>query len=70
MDDGCLSCGRDTGAGTALCVGRKHGRNVKTRAEGYLCEACQPGSAAITPDQQVPLSGRYVVIDIGNLTHG
>lgn len=68
-DEHCISCGRNTAAGTELFSGRKPGRDMATAATGYLCEACQPGSAAVPPDQTIPLSGRYAVIDIGNLTH-
>ncbi len=38
--------------------------------EGFLCLACQQGSAVVVPDQSIPLSGRYVVIDIPGGTHG
>jgi hypothetical protein len=64
-DDLCLSCGRHTSAGTALFADRKRGRDVENGAEGYLCAACQPGSAQVTADQSIPLSGRYVVIEFG-----
>jgi hypothetical protein len=63
MDDRCISCGRDTAPGTALFSSRKRGRDVETGTEGALCQACQEGSAVIGPDQVVPASGRYVVID-------
>ena len=69
-DEHCISCGRNTAAGTKLFSGRAPGRDTMTHALGYLCEACQPGSALVPEDQSIPLSGRYVVIDIPNLTHG
>ena len=64
MDESCISCGRDTKAGTALFSARKRGRDTVTRDEGFLCQACQAGSAASGSEQWVPLSGRYVVIDL------
>ncbi len=64
MDERCLSCGRDTAAGTRLYASRKRGIDRETRVEGYLCYPCQPGTAALGAEQSIPLSGRYVVIDI------
>jgi len=64
VDQHCLSCGRDTAAGTILFSARKRGLDRETGAEGFLCQSCQEGSATIVPDQSIPLSGRYVVIDI------
>jgi hypothetical protein len=63
MDDTCISCGRGTGPGTVLFSARKRGRDLQTGVEGFLCQACPPGSATIVADQSIPLSGRYVVID-------
>lgn len=63
MQQRCLSCGRDTTAGTALFSARKRGRDLESGDEGFLCQACQEGSAVAPPDQSIPLSGRYVVID-------
>jgi hypothetical protein len=62
--DDCIACGRDTSAGTRLFPSRKRAIDRDTDREGYLCAVCQTGSAAIGSDQQVPLSGRYVVIDL------
>ncbi len=39
-------------------------RDTETREEGSLCQASQEGSAVVPPDQWIPLSGRYVVIDL------
>ena len=64
MDERCLSCGRDTAAGTRLYASRKRGVDRETRVEGYLCSACQPETAGLGAEQSIPLSGRYVVIDI------
>ena len=64
MDEHCLSCGRDTAAGSVLFSARKRGLDRGTGADGYLCQSCQEGSAVVVPDQTIPLSGRYVVIDI------
>ena len=64
MDDTCISCGRDTKAGTALFSGRKRGRDTLTGDEGFLCQACQVGSAAQGSTQSIPMSGRYAVIDM------
>jgi len=64
MDERCLSCGRDTAAGTTLFAARRPGLDRERNVEGYLCYACQEGSAVVTADQAVPLSGRYVVIDL------
>jgi hypothetical protein len=64
MDERCISCGRDTRAGTELFSARKRGRDTTSGAEGFLCHACQPGSAAGGSEQHIPLSGRYAVIDL------
>ena len=64
MEQDCLSCGRTTAPGTPLFAARKRAIEHDTGVEGYLCAACQPGSARVPPDQTVPLSGRYVVIDL------
>ena len=60
----CISCGRDTAAGTGRFASRKRGRDTSTGKEGFLCYACQPGSARPGADSRVPLSGRYVLIDM------
>jgi hypothetical protein len=64
VDERCISCGRDTRAGTTLFAARKRGRDTSTGDEGLLCGACQPRSAEDGAPQSVPLSGRYVVIDL------
>lgn len=64
MDERCLSCGRDTVAGTKLFASRRRALDRETNAEGYLCYACQEGTAVVAPDQSIPLSGRYVVIEL------
>jgi len=64
MDETCISCGRETKPGTPLLGSRKRGRDVETGTEGFLCYACQAGSAATPDAQSTPLSGRYVVIDL------
>jgi hypothetical protein len=64
MDQPCLSCGRDTAPGTVLFSARKRGRDLESGEEGFLCQACQEDSAVVPPDQSIPLSGRYVVIDL------
>ncbi len=64
MADACISCGRNTAAGTREFSARKHGRDTQTGMEGFLCYACQHGSAGLGGDQRIPLSGRYVVIDL------
>ncbi len=66
MDDRCLSCGRDTRPGTALFSARKRGKDTESGIDGFLCQACQEGSAVVGPDQTFPLSGRYVVIDLSS----
>jgi hypothetical protein len=66
----CISCGRDTAPGSVLFSARKRGRDTITGEEGFLCQACQPGSAALVPDQTIPVSGRYVVIEIGSMQQG
>ena len=63
MSDPCISCGRATGPGTATFSAGKRGRDTLTGDEGFLCDVCQEGSAGVSSDQSVPLSGRYVVID-------
>ncbi len=64
MDERCISCGRDTRAGGTLFSGRKRGRDTVSGEEGFLCHACQAGSAGPGGQSTVPLSGRYVVIDL------
>ena len=68
MDEPCLSCGRDTAAGSALFAARKRGLDRETNAHGYLCYACQEGTATLGAEQSIPLSGRYVVIDFSGPT--
>ena len=71
-EDACIDCGRSTAPGTRLFPSRKRAVDRETEHEGYLCAACQAGSAVVGPNQRVPLSGRYVVIDLpgGNLPGG
>ena len=64
MAQPCISCGRDTAAGTRRFGSRKRGRDTRTGEEGFICHACQPGSAGPGAEHQIPLSGRYVVIDM------
>lgn len=63
MDELCLSCGRDTSAGGPLFASRMRGLDLAEDVTGYLCYACQPGTAAGKAEQSVPLTGRYIVID-------
>lgn len=71
MPQPCISCGRDTAPGTRRFGSRKRGLDRETGAEGFLCYACQPGSARPGADQQIPLSGRFAVIDLpGGLPGG
>jgi hypothetical protein len=70
LESQCLSCGRDTAAGTNLFVSRKRGLDRERHVEGFLCYACQEGTATLGAEQSVPLSGRYVVIDIGSMQVG
>ena len=63
MDQHCLSCGRDTAPGTQLFASRMRGLDREANIEGYLCYACQAGTAALGAEQSIPLSGRYVVVD-------
>lgn len=63
----CIGCGRSTAAGSELFVGRKRGKDTLTGQTGWLCYACQEGSAGLGADQSIPLSGRYVVIEISNM---
>jgi hypothetical protein len=64
MDEQCLSCGRNVAAGSFLFSARKRAVDQETGHEGFLCQACQAGSAKVTPDQEIPVSGRYAVIDL------
>ena len=64
MNAHCLSCGRDTSAGTSLFASRKRGLDRERNVEGFLCYACQEGTATLGAEQSIPLSGRYVVIDL------
>lgn len=70
MRQPCISCGRDTAPGTRLFAARKRGRDTHTAATGFLCHVCQPGSARAGSEQTIPLSGRYVVIEIGSMQPG
>jgi hypothetical protein len=70
LESQCLSCGRDTAAGTRLLASRKRGLDRERNVEGYLCYACQEGTATPIADQTIPLSGRYVVIDLQGMQHG
>jgi hypothetical protein len=63
MDQRCLSCGRDTAAGTELFASRKRGRDLEANVEGYLCYSCQEGTAGTGAEQSVPPRGRYVIMD-------
>jgi hypothetical protein len=38
--------------------------------EGYLCQACQQGSAVVGPDQDIPPAGRYAVINMQGMQNG
>lgn len=70
MEEPCLSCGRDTAAGTRLFAARKRGLDTLTKDEGFLCLSCQEGSATITPDQRIPVSGRYAIINMQGMQNG
>lgn len=70
MRQPCISCGRETAAGTRLFAARKRGRDLVSGETGFLCHACQPGSAALGSEQTVPVSGRYVVVEIGTMQAG
>jgi hypothetical protein len=61
MKDSCMSCGRDTAPGTILFSARKRARDTVSGADGFLCQACQPGSAGLGAKQETPVSGRYIV---------
>ena len=63
VDDRCLACGRDTAAGTPLFASRERGRDREANVDGYLCYACQPGTAGLGAGQSIPVGGRYVVVD-------
>jgi hypothetical protein len=63
MDQQCLSCGRDTTAGTELFAFRKRGLDREANVEGYLCYPCQEGTADSGTEQAIPPRGRYVVTD-------
>lgn len=66
----CLACGRNTAAGTRLFASRKRGKDKVSGETGWLCYPCQEGSARPGADQSMPLSGRYVVIEIGSMRGG
>lgn len=70
MNQPCISCGRETAPGTRLFAARKRGRDMVTGETGFLCHACQPGSAAAGSRSAVPVSGRYVVVEIGTMQSG
>lgn len=66
----CLDCGRPTGAGSGLFASRRRGKDKVTGDAGWLCHACQAGTAGLGGEQAIPLSGRYVVIDIQSMQSG
>lgn len=70
MSQDCISCGRDTAAGTLLFSARKRGLDTLSGDEGFLCRACQEGSAVVGPDQDIPPAGRYAVINMQGMQHG
>jgi hypothetical protein len=45
-----------------LFAARKQGLDRESGAEGWLCHACQPGSAGTGAGQSIPLGGRYIVV--------
>jgi hypothetical protein len=49
---------------SARTATRKRGLDRETQVQGYVCYACQQGTATLGAEQSIPLSGRYVVIDI------
>jgi hypothetical protein len=63
MEAQCLSCGRDTSAGTSLFASRKRAIDRQRNVEGFLCYPCQDGTATLGAEQSIPVSGRYVVMD-------
>lgn len=70
MDSHCLSCGRDTAAGSELFASRKRALDRQANDEGYLCYSCQPGSPSGGAEQSIPPAGRYAVVDIGGIPQG
>ncbi len=38
--------------------------------ERFLCQTCQAGSATIGPDQVIPASGRFAVINMQGMQNG
>ena len=62
----CLACGRSTAPGTPLFPSRKPGVDTVTGETGWLCYACQGGSAGLGNEQSIPASGRYAVVPLGN----
>jgi hypothetical protein len=70
MDQHCLSCGRDTAAGSDLFASRKRGIDRQTSVEGYLCYPCKPRTASGGAEQSIPPAGRYAVVDIGGIPQG
>lgn len=64
MNEQCLSCGRIVAPGSILFSARKRAIDRETGREGFLCQACQEGSATLGTEQEIPLSGRYAVVDI------
>jgi hypothetical protein len=70
MEQLCLSCARDTSAGSRLFAARKRGLDRLTKEDGFLCLSCQAGSATISPDQTIPASGRFAVINMQGMQNG
>lgn len=67
LDEKCLSCGRNTAAGTELYASRKRGLDRLASVEGYLCYSCQPGSTSERAEKTIPAGGRYAVVDLPSL---
>ena len=69
MDEKCLSCGRNTAAGTRLYASRKRGLDRQTNVKGYLCYSCQPGASDTSGggEQRIPAGGRYAVVELPSM---
>ena len=70
MQELCMTCGRDTAPGSRLFASRKRGLDTLTNDEGFLCLSCQAGGAMIGPDQVIPVSGRYAIINMQGMQNG
>ncbi len=65
MDQQCLSCGRDTAAGTELFGSRKRGLDREANVEGYLCYRARERPTPAGSSRSRPVGGTWSRISSG-----